>query len=130
MNNMLIRRVVLPTIKNVNIRFMATRKEDICTHTGQRWESDDYRMARYLNSPKVVNPSWAVKLIKTVPPKEVEGRVTWCDGGMGTEGHPRVYINMDAPGPQYCSYCSQSFVKMSEPKPCKPKVPDCAPQCP
>lgn len=60
----------------------------------QKWDSDDYRLARFMNAPKHVNQNWAVKLISEVPPKEVTERVVWCDGGSGPEGHPRVYINL------------------------------------
>lgn len=60
----------------------------------QKWESDDYRLARFTLAPKQVNKNWAVNLIAQVPPKEVTERVVWCDGGSGPEGHPRVYINL------------------------------------
>lgn len=60
----------------------------------QKWDSDDYRLARFTLAPKQVNPNWAVKLIEEIPPKEVTDRVVWCDGGSGPEGHPRVYINL------------------------------------
>lgn len=103
-------RIVLKNAKNINIRFMATKKEDVCTHTGQKWDPDDYRMARFMNAPKVVNPNWPVKLAAAMKPIPITGRKVWCDGGSGAEGHPRVYINLDAPGPQYCMYCNKSFI--------------------
>lgn len=60
----------------------------------QKWDKEDYRLARFMNSPKQVNPNWAVNLIAVVPPQAVDQRVVWCDGGSGPEGHPRVYINL------------------------------------
>ncbi|KAG7311590.1 hypothetical protein JYU34_002638 [Plutella xylostella] len=85
--------------------------EDIVTHTGQKWENDDYRLARFMHAPKQVNEQWAAKLIAAVPPKEVDKRVVWCDGGSGPEGHPRVYINLDKPGDHSCGYCGLRFIK-------------------
>nr|XP_037866629.1 NADH dehydrogenase [ubiquinone] iron-sulfur protein 6, mitochondrial isoform X2 [Bombyx mori] len=75
-------------------RTLTNKIEDISTHTGQKWDSDDYRLVRFTNAPKQVNPNWAVNLIAEIPPKEVTERVVWCDGGSGPEGHPRVYINL------------------------------------
>ncbi|RVE41557.1 hypothetical protein evm_013791 [Chilo suppressalis] len=81
---------------NVNItRHIVDKVDDVPTHTGQKWSSDDYRLVRFSNSPKQVNPNWAVNLIAEVPPKEVTERVVWCDGGSGPEGHPKVYINLE-----------------------------------
>ncbi|XP_013133524.1 PREDICTED: probable NADH dehydrogenase [ubiquinone] iron-sulfur protein 6, mitochondrial [Papilio polytes] len=92
-------------------RCITNTTDDICTHTGQKWDSDDYRLARFMNAPKHVNQNWAVKLISEVPPKEVTERVVWCDGGSGPEGHPRVYINLDKPGDHSCGYCGLRFIK-------------------
>ncbi|XP_045765217.1 probable NADH dehydrogenase [ubiquinone] iron-sulfur protein 6, mitochondrial isoform X1 [Maniola jurtina] len=96
---------------NSLIRCITNKIEDVTTHTGQKWDSDDYRLARFTLAPKQVNPNWAVKLIEEVPPKEVTDRVVWCDGGSGPEGHPRVYINLDKPGNHSCGYCGLRFVK-------------------
>ncbi|XP_028176767.1 NADH dehydrogenase [ubiquinone] iron-sulfur protein 6, mitochondrial [Ostrinia nubilalis] len=92
-------------------RNVSNKVEDICTHTGQKWDSNDYRMVRFMNAPKQVNQNWAINLIAEVPPKEVTGRIVWCDGGSGPEGHPRVYINLDKPGDHSCGYCGLRFVK-------------------
>ena len=32
-----------------------------------------------------------------------------CDGGGGPLGHPKVYINLDKPGPQSCPYCGLRY---------------------
>ncbi|XP_026326770.1 probable NADH dehydrogenase [ubiquinone] iron-sulfur protein 6, mitochondrial [Hyposmocoma kahamanoa] len=87
--------------------------EDTYTHTGQKWDTEDYRLARFMNSPKQVNPNWAVNLIAAVPPQAVDQSVVWCDGGSGPEGHPRVYINLDKPGEHACGYCGLRFVQTS-----------------
>lgn len=33
-----------------------------------------------------------------------------CDGGGGTLGHPRVYLNIGAAADIVCPYCSRRFV--------------------
>ncbi|XP_035446663.1 probable NADH dehydrogenase [ubiquinone] iron-sulfur protein 6, mitochondrial [Spodoptera frugiperda] len=116
MNNMISRVaakqcVTLRAVTNVTRRSFVSKIEDATTHTGQKWESDDYRLARFMNAPKQVNPNWAVNLIAEVPPKQVTERVVWCDGGSGPEGHPRVFINLDKPGDHSCGYCGLRFVK-------------------
>ncbi|GFG36138.1 hypothetical protein Cfor_02265 [Coptotermes formosanus] len=81
------------------------------THTGQKWESNDYRLARFVGRPKQVNTNFAIKLIDEVPPASQKERVVWCDGGGGPTGHPKVYINLDKPGNHACGYCGLRFVK-------------------
>ncbi|KAJ0181789.1 hypothetical protein K1T71_002511 [Dendrolimus kikuchii] len=114
MSVILSRSVTKCFMKNVPAivtRTLTNKSEDTCTHTGQKWDSDDYRMVRFTGAPKQVNHSWAIKLIAEVPPKEVTERVVWCDGGSGPEGHPRVYINLDKPGDHSCGYCGLRYVK-------------------
>lgn len=41
-----------------------------------------------------MNPSFAIDLISQVPPKECTQRVVYCNGGGGSLGHPKVYINL------------------------------------
>ncbi|WAR53686.1 hypothetical protein PtB15_3B194 [Puccinia triticina] len=48
------------------------------------------------------NPLPAIELIKKQPIRMVPSRVAACDGGGGALGHPRVFINLDKPGPQPC----------------------------
>ncbi|CAH1635117.1 unnamed protein product [Spodoptera littoralis] len=110
-------RIVFQNTKQFNVRYMATKADDVVTHTGQKWDCRDYRMCRFMHSPKLVNPNWPVKLVAAIPPKKISGRIVWCDGGSGAEGHPRVYINLDKPGPQYCMYCSAGFVKAGNEEP-------------
>nr|CAG4645315.1 EOG090X0NBY [Leptodora kindtii] len=82
---------------------------DAVTHTGQAWQDDDSRLVRFDNTPKQINSSFAIDLIAQVPPKEVESRHVYCDGGGGALGHPKVYINLDKPGNHTCGYCGLRF---------------------
>ena len=41
-----------------------------------------------------MNKKFAIDLVDEEPPKEIHGRNTWCDGGGGPLGHPKVYINL------------------------------------
>ncbi|KAK7868947.1 hypothetical protein R5R35_002582 [Gryllus longicercus] len=85
--------------------------EDKKTHTGQIWEKDDYRLARFIDRPKQINEQFAIDLIEKTPPSAKKDRVVWCDGGGGPTGHPRVYINLDKPGNHICGYCGLRFYK-------------------
>ena len=40
----------------------------------------------------------------------VAGTHTWCDGGRGALGHPKVYINLDRPEIGVCGYCGKRFL--------------------
>ncbi|KAF7339479.1 hypothetical protein MSAN_02162200 [Mycena sanguinolenta] len=55
------------------------------------------------------NPLSAMALINDVPVTMVEGRRAVCDGGDGPLGHPKIYINLDLPGPRSCGYCGLRF---------------------
>nr|CAD7432305.1 unnamed protein product [Timema monikensis] len=69
------------------------------THTGQQWEEDDYRLARFIDKPKQINTQFAIDLIAAVPPMPSKERVIWCDGGGGPTGHPKVFINLVSSSP-------------------------------
>ncbi|BHF68942.1 NADH dehydrogenase Fe-S protein subunit 6 ndufs6 [Sparganum proliferum] len=64
------------------------------THTGQVFDQHDFRIARFMESAKLVNKSFAADLINQIPPKKVTSHITYCDGGGGALGHPKVYINL------------------------------------
>lgn len=81
------------------------------THTGQVFEKDDYRNARFVSRVREVNDNWAITLIDQVPPTSVKERIIACDGGGGPLGHPKVYINLDKPGNHTCGYCGLRFYK-------------------
>lgn len=40
----------------------------------------------------------------------VKTRVVACDGGEGTLGHPRVYLNLGEDDRVECPYCDRLFV--------------------
>ncbi|KAJ3840664.1 hypothetical protein F5878DRAFT_716483 [Lentinula raphanica] len=48
------------------------------------------------------NPLSAMAMIAEEPIRVVEGRKAVCDGGGGPLGHPKIYINLDQPGPRAC----------------------------
>lgn len=41
---------------------------------------------------------------------EVESKRVVCDGGGGTLGHPRIYLEMGGGTEVSCPYCSRRFV--------------------
>ncbi|KZP31357.1 hypothetical protein FIBSPDRAFT_49329 [Athelia psychrophila] len=72
------------------------------------------------------NPLSAMEMIDNEPIRLVDGRRAACDGGEcqsgicslhierlfaggGPLGHPKVYINLDKPGPRPCGYCGIRF---------------------
>ncbi|KAH9950352.1 ubiquinone oxidoreductase 20 kd subunit [Amylocystis lapponica] len=50
------------------------------------------------------NPLSAMDLISKEPIRVVHGRKAVCDGGGGPLGHPKIFINLDKPGPRPCGY--------------------------
>ncbi|KAI0932183.1 hypothetical protein AcW1_000628 [Taiwanofungus camphoratus] len=52
------------------------------------------------------NPLSAMDMISKEPVRVVHGRKAVCDGGAGPLGHPKIFINLDKPGPQPCGYVS------------------------
>ncbi|KAF7784311.1 hypothetical protein Agabi119p4_476 [Agaricus bisporus var. burnettii] len=55
------------------------------------------------------NPLSAMELVSQEPVRVVDGRKAVCDGGGGPLGHPKIYINLDKPGPRACGYCGLRF---------------------
>lgn len=49
-------------------------------------------------------PLSAMEMIQREPIRLTAKRVIECDGGDGPLGHPRVFINLDKPGPKACPY--------------------------
>ncbi|RDD46980.1 NADH dehydrogenase [ubiquinone] iron-sulfur protein 6, mitochondrial [Trichoplax sp. H2] len=104
--------------------------KEVVTHTGQVFDKNDRRRARFIDREKEasnhqdikiihlcsanlsqVNERFAIDLINEVPPIKVKGRHVWCDGGNSALGHPKVYINLDSPGPQICAYCGLRYIR-------------------
>eukprot|EP00095_Tigriopus_kingsejongensis_P006919 maker-scaffold44_size478958-snap-gene-1.13 protein:Tk06919 transcript:maker-scaffold44_size478958-snap-gene-1.13-mRNA-1 annotation:"loc100127764 protein" len=79
------------------------------THTGQDFDPEDVRNARFLRRPKEVNQQWAVNIIKEEPIVMTDLPTIGCDGGGGALGHPRVYINVERGGVEDCTYCGKRF---------------------
>lgn len=77
----------------------------------QRPKSEAMRGPRFEQMDLEAQPSplSAMELISNVPVIHTAKRVVWCDGGNGPLGHPRVYINLDKPGPKPCPYCGVRF---------------------
>lgn len=78
----------------------------------QTFSEGDYRLARFENQSlreKEVNTRFAIDLIEEAPPIPVQNRYTFCEGGDGPLGHPRVFINLDQPGNHSCGYCGLRF---------------------
>nr|ACI66052.1 NADH dehydrogenase iron-sulfur protein 6, mitochondrial precursor [Salmo salar]ACI66482.1 NADH dehydrogenase iron-sulfur protein 6, mitochondrial precursor [Salmo salar]ACI68938.1 NADH dehydrogenase iron-sulfur protein 6, mitochondrial precursor [Salmo salar]ADM15992.1 NADH dehydrogenase iron-sulfur protein 6, mitochondrial precursor [Salmo salar] len=80
------------------------------THTGQVYDENDPRRARFVGRQKEVNKNFAIKLVAEEPVSGVEARVVSCDGGGGALGHPKVYINLDKETKVgTCGYCGLQF---------------------
>ncbi|XP_061839318.1 NADH dehydrogenase [ubiquinone] iron-sulfur protein 6, mitochondrial [Nerophis lumbriciformis] len=80
------------------------------THTGQVFDVNDPRRARFVGRQKEVNTNFAIKLVAEEPVTDIEDRVVSCDGGGGALGHPKVYINLDKDTKVgTCGYCGLQF---------------------
>lgn len=55
-------------------------------------------------------PLAAIELIHKQPVRWTKERVVSCDGGGGPLGHPRIFINVDKPKINWCTYCGLPFV--------------------
>ncbi|KAF2663286.1 hypothetical protein BT63DRAFT_123766 [Microthyrium microscopicum] len=54
-------------------------------------------------------PYAAIDLIHKQPVRWRKERVVSCDGGGGPLGHPRIFINLDKPQVNECTYCGLPF---------------------
>ncbi|KAL8769411.1 MAG: hypothetical protein Q9209_004639 [Squamulea sp. 1 TL-2023] len=54
-------------------------------------------------------PQAAIELIHKQPVRWTKQRVVSCDGGGGPMGHPRIFINVDKPQINWCTYCGLPF---------------------
>ncbi|KAI9256047.1 hypothetical protein EDC94DRAFT_216142 [Helicostylum pulchrum] len=80
-----------------------SQRSKVDAFSGPRFEQTD------LNAQP--NPMAAIELIAEEPVRFVTERVTHCDGGGGSLGHPKIFINLDKPGPHACTYCGIRFEK-------------------
>ena len=80
------------------------------THTGQQWDVDDVRSARFMGKQKQTNQRWAMDLINEVPVIKVDKRIVACEGSPNPAlGHPKVFINLDTHEPRECIYCQLKY---------------------
>ncbi|XP_068189305.1 NADH dehydrogenase [ubiquinone] iron-sulfur protein 6, mitochondrial [Antennarius striatus] len=80
------------------------------THTGQVFDENDHRRARFIRKQKEVNKNFAIELVAEEPVTDIEARVVSCDGGGGALGHPKIYINLDKDTKVgTCGYCGLQF---------------------
>eukprot|EP00128_Syssomonas_multiformis_P005639 Colp12_sorted_trinity150504_noHs@12908 len=78
-------------------------------------KKNDYTVARFIAGTKEVNPRPAQEILAQIPPKEVTSRVVACDGGPNQAlGHPKIFINLDKPGPRACNYCGLRYVRKAD----------------
>ncbi|KAG8753392.1 hypothetical protein FRC14_006082 [Serendipita sp. 396] len=54
-------------------------------------------------------PLSAMQLVSEDPIRIVHGRRAVCDGGGGPLGHPKIFINLDKPGPKPCGLVGIRF---------------------
>ncbi|KAE8210988.1 hypothetical protein CF327_g5204 [Tilletia walkeri] len=54
-------------------------------------------------------PLSAMAMIQKEPVRLSSKRVVSCDGGGGPLGHPKIFINLDKPGPKACTYCGLKY---------------------
>jgi len=55
-------------------------------------------------------PQAAISLIHKQPVRWTDEKFVSCDGGGGPLGHPRIFINVDKPQVNMCTYCGLPFV--------------------
>ncbi|CAF0849839.1 unnamed protein product [Brachionus calyciflorus] len=87
----------------------ALASNEAVTHTGQRYAPDDYRRIRFETGKKLVNPNFAINLLKEDPVVVCDKRTVWSSGG-GPLGHPKIYINLSNNEIHDCQYSGRKFI--------------------
>jgi NADH dehydrogenase (ubiquinone) Fe-S protein 6 len=87
-------KAVVPQAPNSDKVWSASQTIKSAALVGPRFEQ--------MNMQFQPNPPSAMECIAKVPIAKVASRVVSCDGGGGALGHPKVYINLDKPGPASC----------------------------
>ncbi|WVQ62015.1 uncharacterized protein L199_000148 [Kwoniella botswanensis] len=79
--------------------------------TGQNPKPHAYDNQRFEQTALQFQPNApsAMGMVSEDPVRLVNGRRATCDGGMGALGHPKIFINLDKPGPKVCGYCGTRF---------------------
>ncbi|KAI9354714.1 zinc-finger domain-containing protein [Pilaira anomala] len=104
---------LLPSAKPIAVEIEQAENRAITWSKSQRPKADAMSGPRFEQTDisEQPNPMAAIELIAEVPVQFVTERITHCDGGGGSLGHPKVFINLDKPGPHACSYCGIRFEK-------------------
>ena len=91
-------------------RTLNASKLSTTSHTGQEYSPEDPRNARYVGGKKKeVNPNFAIRMVAEEPIAVTGSNHTWCSGGHGHLGHPKVFINLDKGITKSCGYCGKQF---------------------
>ncbi|KAK5100993.1 hypothetical protein LTS08_004599 [Lithohypha guttulata] len=56
-------------------------------------------------------PYAAIELIHKQPVRWVDGHYVACDGGGGPLGHPKIFINVNQPKINWCTYCGLPYAQ-------------------
>ncbi|KAL8701132.1 MAG: hypothetical protein Q9201_005073 [Fulgogasparrea decipioides] len=83
----------------------------------QPWSRSQQPRERAMSGPRFEQtimeyqpqPHAAIELIHKQPVRWTKQRVASCDGGGGPLGHPRIFINVDKPQINWCTYCGLPF---------------------
>ncbi|KAI0825113.1 zinc-finger domain-containing protein [Trametes gibbosa] len=91
---------VAPQAPNLANTWSTSQRSRPQAHSGPRFEQTIMELQP--------NPLSAMEMISQEPIRVVNGRKAVCDGG-GPLGHPKIFINLDKPGPRACGYCGLRF---------------------
>ncbi|KAI4106445.1 MAG: hypothetical protein L6R37_002136 [Teloschistes peruensis] len=83
----------------------------------QPWSRSQQPRERAMSGPRFEQtimeyqpqPQAAIELMHKQPVRWTKQRVVSCDGGGGPLGHPRIFINVDKPQINWCTYCGLPF---------------------
>ncbi|KAG6900130.1 hypothetical protein C0993_002475 [Termitomyces sp. T159_Od127] len=84
--------ILTPQAPNYPTTWSTNQQPRVAATTGARFEQTALELQP--------NPLSAMELIANEPVRLVYGRKAVCDGGGGPLGHPKIFINLDAPGPR------------------------------
>ncbi|KAI0778206.1 ubiquinone oxidoreductase 20 kd subunit [Trametes elegans] len=91
----------VPQAPNYPTTWSTSQRPRPQAHSGPRFEQTIFELQP--------NPLSAMEMIAQEPIRVVQGRKAVCDGGGGPLGHPKIFINLDKPGPRACGYCGLRF---------------------
>ncbi|EIW64654.1 uncharacterized protein TRAVEDRAFT_42061 [Trametes versicolor FP-101664 SS1] len=91
----------VPQAPNLATTWSTSQRPRPQPHSGPRFEQTIMELQP--------NPLSAMEMISREPIRVVNGRKAVCDGGGGPLGHPKIFINLDKPGPRACGYCGLRY---------------------